>query len=62
VSSAEINVDEIHGYERVPHARLAGARLADFNGFEPKNLWATSLMKADCSRHVASIPGLEGLD
>jgi hypothetical protein len=52
VSSAEINVDEVHGHERVPHTRLAGARLADFNSFEPKNLWATSLMKADCSRHI----------
>jgi hypothetical protein len=51
MAAAEINVDEVHGHERVPHTRVSGARLADFNSFEPKNLWATSLMKADCSRH-----------
>jgi hypothetical protein len=47
VASAEINVDEVHGHERVPHARLAGARIADLDRLKLEHLRAASFMKSD---------------
>jgi hypothetical protein len=51
---ADVNVHEVHTDGRVAHARLAGAWLANWDGFPHQHFRPAGLMETDSVWHVAA--------
>src|SRR5215467_6228055 len=56
---ADVDVHEVHTDGRVAHARLAGAWLANRDGFPHQHFRSARLMKTDSVGHVAAPLGHE---